>query len=430
MMISDLSPVKEIQLVEREKMQDLLKEIDLQHTKYFDSTTSVKVGKMVGAEYVVVGAFAAVEPKMRIDTRIIRVATGEVVKTAQVTGDQNKFFDLEKALSDRLIDGLGIVMDPEEAKRVADKQQADRIDALQHDDQLLAGARAVRPAGLLGRDGQDGPCASSVAELDAPSRRVRRDEASCDGECSRQSEGQAEIGDRRFDQETAPVSPTDYRVKILVIDIGGTHVKALASGQRVPIKIDSGRTMTPRAMIRGLKEPTAGWEYDRVSIGYPGPVRDGKPAADPYNLGSGWVGFDFAKAFGKPVRIVNDAAMQAIGSYDGGNMLFLGLGTGLGTTMIRDGVLIPLEMAHLPYRKEKTYEQYLGDAAYKSMKARVWRKHVLHVIDLFVAALVVDYVVLGGGNSRHMKELPSNVRMGANANAFKGGFRLWEDDKK
>ncbi len=215
-------------------------------------------------------------------------------------------------------------------------------------------------------------------------------------------------------------------MKTLVIDVGGTHVKALVSGQRVPVKIDSGPTMTPRVMVSAVRDAIAGSTFDRVSIGYPGPVRDGKPAADPWNLGKGWVGFDFAKAFGVPVRIVNDAAMQALGSYDGGNMLFLGLGTGLGTTMIRDGVLIPLELAHLPYRKGKTYEEYVGDAAYKRMKMRAWRKHVLAIIELFVAAFLVDYVVLGGGNARHMKTLPDHVRLGSNANAFKGGFRLWD----
>ena len=150
-------------------------------------------------------------------------------------------------------------------------------------------------------------------------------------------------------------------MKTLVIDVGGTHVKALVSGRRTPIKFDSGPTMTPRLMVSTVLEATAHWRFDRVSIGYPGPVRDGKPAADPWNLGPGWVGFDFAKALGVSVRVVNDAAMQALGSYDGGNMLFLGLGTGLGTTMIRDGVLIPLELAHLPYRRGKTYEEYVGD---------------------------------------------------------------------
>jgi polyphosphate glucokinase len=215
-------------------------------------------------------------------------------------------------------------------------------------------------------------------------------------------------------------------VKTLVIDVGGTNVKVLVSGRRAPVKIPSGQEMTPREMVRAVRDVAADWKYDRVSIGYPGPVRDGRPSQDPFNLGPGWVGFDFGKAFGKPVRIVNDAAMQALGSYEGGNMLFLGLGTGLGTTMIRDGVLIPLEMAHLPYRKGKTYEEYVGDAAYKRMGKRAWRKHVMHVIDLFMAALVVDYVVLGGGNSRHLKSLPSHIRLGDNANAFKGGFRMWD----
>ncbi|MGH7620522.1 MAG: ROK family protein [Gemmatimonadaceae bacterium] len=217
-------------------------------------------------------------------------------------------------------------------------------------------------------------------------------------------------------------------MKTLVIDVGGTHVKVLVSGRRTPIKIPSGSTMTPRAMVDAVRQATADWQYDRVSIGYPGPVRDGKAAADPWNLGPGWVGFDFAKALGKPVRLMNDAAMQALGGYDGGKMLFLGLGTGLGTTMIRDGVLIPLELAHLPYKRGGTYEEWVGDAAFKTMPRRKWRKHVLAIIDLFVAALVVDYVVLGGGNARHMKVLPRYVKLGTNANAFNGGFRLWEQD--
>ena len=217
-------------------------------------------------------------------------------------------------------------------------------------------------------------------------------------------------------------------VKTLVVDVGGTHVKVLATGRRAPIKIDSGHAMTPRLMVNAVKDATADWQYDRVSIGYPGPVRDGKAARDPWNLGPGWVGFDFRKAFGKPVRVVNDAAMQALGSYEGGNMLFVGLGTGLGTTMIRDGVLVPLELAHLPYRHGKTYEEYVGDAGYRRLGKHAWRTHVLAILELFVAALVVDYVVLGGGNSRHMKDLPPNVRLGSNANAFTGGFRLWNDE--
>jgi predicted NBD/HSP70 family sugar kinase len=216
-------------------------------------------------------------------------------------------------------------------------------------------------------------------------------------------------------------------LKILVIDVGGTHVKALATGRRAPIKIDSGPTMTPKLMVSELSTAIADWEYDVVSIGFPGPVRNGKLAREPWNLGAGWVGFDFAKAFKRPVRLINDAAMQALGSYEGRNMLFLGLGTGLGSTMIRDGVLIPLELAHLPYKHGKTYEEYLGNAGYERLGKRAWRKHVATVTALFIAALEVDYVVLGGGNARHIHELPPLSRLGLNANAFKGGFRLWDD---
>ena len=216
------------------------------------------------------------------------------------------------------------------------------------------------------------------------------------------------------------------QLKTLVIDVGGTHVKVLATGHRTPVKIDSGPDMTPRAMVDAVREATADWQYDRVSIGYPGPVNDNRPMREPWNLGAGWVRFDFEKAFGKPVRIINDAAMQALGSYNGGAMLFLGLGTGLGSALIRDGVLVPLEVAHLPYRRGKTYEEYLGEKGYRRLKKREWRKHVLNVIDLFVAAFVVDYVVLGGGNAEHMKKLPKYVQLGTNANAFKGGYRLWE----
>lgn len=219
-------------------------------------------------------------------------------------------------------------------------------------------------------------------------------------------------------------------MKILVIDVGGTHVKVLASGRRVPIKIKSGPTMTPRDMVAAVKALTDGWAYDRVSIGYPGPVRNDKPERDPWNLGRGWAGFDFRKAFGVPVRIVNDAAMQALGSYEGGTMLFLGLGTGLGTAMINDGVLMPMELAHLPYRAGRSFEQWVGEAGYRRLGKRRWRKHVATVVDLLREAVLADYVVLGGGNVRHMKQLPRNVRRGKNANAFKGGFRLWQSGVK
>ncbi|MDB4874935.1 MAG: hypothetical protein JWM41_1381 [Gemmatimonadetes bacterium] len=182
--------------------------------------------------------------------------------------------------------------------------------------------------------------------------------------------------------------------------------------------------MTPRVMVNDVHEATAGWTYDVVSIGFPGPVRNGRPAREPWNLGKGWVGFNFKKALGRPVRLINDAAMQALGSYAGRNMLFLGLGTGLGSTMIRNGALIPLELAHLPYKNGKSYEEYLGNAGYEDDKHE-WRRNVAEVTALFIAALGVDYVVLGGGNARHLKTLPRLARLGDNANAFKGGYRLW-----
>jgi polyphosphate glucokinase len=214
-------------------------------------------------------------------------------------------------------------------------------------------------------------------------------------------------------------------MKILVIDVGGTHVKLLAPGRRLSVSLESGPTMTPRRMVQEVLAAAAGSDFDHVAIGFPGPVRDDRPTREPWNLGRGWVGFDFRKAFGVPVRLINDASMQALGSYQGRNMLFLGLGTGLGSTMIRNGMLIPLELARLPYRHGKSYEEYLGAAGYARLGKSRWRKHVLDVVGLFVDAFEVDYVVLGGGNAKHMKELPVNVRIGSNANAFKGGRRLW-----
>ncbi len=216
-------------------------------------------------------------------------------------------------------------------------------------------------------------------------------------------------------------------VKILVIDVGGTNIKVLASGKRTPIKIPSGPRMTPGIMVKAVLEATAGWEYDVVSIGYPGPVSHGRPVREPWNLGRGWVRFDYKKALHRPVRIINDAAMQALGSYAGGSMLFLGLGTGLGSTMIVDKMLIPLELAHLPYVHGKTYEEYLGEAGFRELGKRAWRRHVSRVVALFIDAFRVDYVVLGGGNSKRLDELPPNTRLGTNANAFKGGFRLWRN---
>lgn len=215
-------------------------------------------------------------------------------------------------------------------------------------------------------------------------------------------------------------------MRTLVIDVGGTNIKVIATGRREPIKIPSGPRMTPAVMVRDVRDATAGWKYDNVSIGYPGPVVRNRPRLDPWNLGKGWVRFDFKKAFGRPVRMINDAAMQALGSYQGGNMLFLGLGTGMGSAMIRDGVLIPMELAHLPYKRGLSYEEYLGEAGMYREGKPAWRRHVARVIALFIAALEVDYVVLGGGNSRHLKKLPPHTRRGDNANAFKGGFRLWK----
>ena len=214
-------------------------------------------------------------------------------------------------------------------------------------------------------------------------------------------------------------------MKILVVDVGGSHIKVIATGRKTPIKIPSGPDVTPRVMVRRVLAAVNGWDFDAVSIGYPGAVVHGKPVSNPHNLGAGWVGFNFKKAFGRPVKIVNDAAMQALGSYKRGRMLFLGLGTGLGSALIVDGVLEPMELAHLPYKKGRTYEEYVGKKGLKRMGKKKWRRHVEDVIERFRAALNVDDVVLGGGNAKLLKELPKGVRRGANANAFIGGFRLW-----
>jgi len=213
-------------------------------------------------------------------------------------------------------------------------------------------------------------------------------------------------------------------MKVLVVDIGGTHVKMLASGHDQPLEFSSGPALTPQRMVDGVKELTADWKYEAVSIGYPGAVLNGRPVAEPHNLGRGWVGFDYAKAFRLPVRIINDAAMQALGSYEGGKMLFLGLGTGLGTTMIVDGIVEPMELAHLPYKKA-TYEDYVGLRGLLKSGKKKWREHVEDVVAKLAAALEPDDIVLGGGNARKLKKLPPGCRMGNNANAFVGGYRLW-----
>ena len=215
-------------------------------------------------------------------------------------------------------------------------------------------------------------------------------------------------------------------MRILVIDVGGSHVKVLATGHKVPIKIPSGSSMTAAAMVRLVRRAVAGWTYDVVAVGYPGAVLHGKPVSEPRNLGGGWVGFNFRRAFGRPVRVMNDAAMQALGSYKGGRMLFLGLGTGLGSALIIDGVLEPMELAHLPYKHGRTYEDYVGKAGLKRLGKRKWRRQVSDVIARLKTALEVDEVVVGGGNAKLLDTLPRGVRLGTNANAFAGGFRLWK----
>jgi polyphosphate glucokinase len=217
-------------------------------------------------------------------------------------------------------------------------------------------------------------------------------------------------------------------VNVLVVDVGGTNVKILATGQDKPRKFPSGPTLTAKEMVAGVKKLAQGWKYDAVSIGYPGLVIHGRPVSEPRNLGKGWVGFDYRAAFGKPVTIINDAAMQALGSYKGGKMLFLGLGTGLGSTLIADGIVEPMELAHLPYKKG-TYEDYVGLRGLEKRGKKKWRRQVEDVVARLSAALEPDDIVIGGGNAKRLKGLPPKSRLGDNANAFLGGFRLWEDKK-
>jgi polyphosphate glucokinase len=218
-------------------------------------------------------------------------------------------------------------------------------------------------------------------------------------------------------------------MKILVIDIGGTNVKMLASGQDVPRKFPSGKEMTPPQMVHGVLDATRDWEYEALTVGFPGPVLCGQPMTEPVNLGRGWMGFDFQAAFHLPVKVINDAAMQALGSYQGGKMLFLGLGTGLGAAVIMDDVLEPLELGRFHYKK-RTLEHYVGNAARKRLGRKRWQRHVEEVVGHLIAALKPDDVVLGGGNAKKLKGLPPGTRLGDNASAFVGGLRLWEADGK
>jgi polyphosphate glucokinase len=216
-------------------------------------------------------------------------------------------------------------------------------------------------------------------------------------------------------------------MKVLVIDIGGTNVKVASTDRRDSIKIASGPTMTAAIMAQQVLAATQNWNYDGISIGYPGPVVHDHPLAEPHNLAAGWIDFPYQKVFGKPIRFINDAAMQALGGYRGGRMLFLGTGTGLGSAMIFDGVVIPLELAHLPYKKGRTYEEYIGAAGLHLRGKKRWRKSVLDIIRRFQIALICDYILLGGGNAKLMKNLPPHVILGANSNAVEGGLRLWQN---
>jgi polyphosphate glucokinase len=213
---------------------------------------------------------------------------------------------------------------------------------------------------------------------------------------------------------------------VLTIDVGGSHVKVLRNGIDERRRFVSGHDLTPQQMVAGVLEQAADWEYSRVSVGVPGPVADGQLLREPVNLGTGWVGFDLEHAFGKPTKVINDAAMQALGAYDGGRMLFLGFGTGLGTTMILEGVVAPMELGHLPYKKG-TFEDYVGERGQERLGLKRWRKAVLDTIDHLTKALLPDYVVLGGGNASELHDLPPNCRLGHNEDAFLGGFRLWVD---
>jgi len=218
-------------------------------------------------------------------------------------------------------------------------------------------------------------------------------------------------------------------MNVLVVDVGGTHVKILATGEKQSRKFPSGPTLTPKQMVAGVKKLASDWKYKAVSVAYPGVVVRNRPVAEPYNLGKGWAGFDFGAAFKCPVKVINDAAMQALGSYKRGKMLFLGLGTGLGTAMVLDGIVEPMELAHLPYRK-RTFEDYVGVAGRKRLGQKRWEQVVKDVTARLIAALEPDDVVLGGGNVKHLKTLPPGCRAGDNFNAFVGGFRLWENTKR
>jgi polyphosphate glucokinase len=214
---------------------------------------------------------------------------------------------------------------------------------------------------------------------------------------------------------------------VLTVDVGGSHVKVLVEGEQTERRALSGPRMTAKQMASAVQGLAADWSWDRVSVGIPSPVHMGRVVSDPINLGKGWVAFDYADAFGMPTKVVNDAAMQALGSYETGTMLFLGFGTGLGSAFVTSGIVQPMELGHLPYRKA-TYEDYVGEDALERVGKKRWRKHVADVVAIFATALEPDYIVLGGGNAEKLDELPEGSRLGDNANAFTGGFRLWDPE--
>ncbi|MBX9677896.1 MAG: ROK family protein [Gemmataceae bacterium] len=229
--------------------------------------------------------------------------------------------------------------------------------------------------------------------------------------------------------ETQAEAPHAEAKKVLAIDIGGSKAKFLVSGEHEPRRVETGRGFTPQQLVDAIRDHTQDWDYQCLSIGYPGFVGDNGPRSEPGNLSGGWVGFNFAAAFQKPVRILNDASMQALGSYEGGRMLFLGLGTGLGSTLIADNVIVPLELGGIPAGiNGKPLYRDLGRAGMRRIGKRMWRRLVGKMVGFFSEAFLADYVVLGGGNSKYLRKLPGNARLGHNLTAFRGGFRLWEID--
>ena len=214
---------------------------------------------------------------------------------------------------------------------------------------------------------------------------------------------------------------------VLVVDVGGSHVKVLATGEQESRRADSGPNLTAAQMVEAAKGLAEDWRWESVSVGIPSPVHGGRVVAEPVNLGGGWAGFDYEAAFGKPTRVVNDAAMQALGSYEGGKMLFIGLGTGVGSALVANGFVQPMELGHLPYKKA-TFEDYAGEAGLEMRGKKRWRADVADIVAKLSAALEPDYVVLGGGNAKKLGELPANARLGGNADAFTGGFLIWDPE--